>query len=334
MVKYRIENLKNVLSDIPESLGFFVCLNNDFPVFFKTTENLRKFVSLYLLEETEEISLIDLRNNSNNVQIVPCNDLLEAYIEELLFIDQYNPSFNQSIKPWVDYSYLSLQWKVVPFIKISDNTLDDSAFIGPFRDKFFLHDLIETFNSLYKLPACKDDDFPCDLKDEGHCAGYCIYDNHLDTAEILMNFYLLPNINILKDLKKRIHLLEVDLLFEEAEIMLLKKQFIEKYYRQLLFFYTSRFINKTLKVQDFSVIIENGMIKNIKKKNHLIYTNHVEDFPRDNELLCFNKHETDQRWIVFRTIEKSEPKYLQSLLKENYQDIQARIFNFINQDSK
>lgn len=322
-------NLKNDLNKIPETQGIFICNSNDAPIFFKITENLRKFVDIYLLMETEEANLLDLRRDTEYVDYTESQDLFFCLLEEKLFFDQHHPEYNNQIKVWKDYSYLSLQWDDVPYIKTSSDTLSSNIYLGPFRNSFFLQDLLDTFSDIYKLPACDDEIFPCDKMNINRCAGYCVFNQDDSLKQILINFYLFPNIQILNDIRKKIEQYEEELNFQQSEIMTEQLKIIESYYRQLLFLYTSRFINYELDLNQLKVKISNGLISEIKLNNRTL-TYNKEDAPRENELLVLNKDELDERWIIYRYFENHYSDYLKKQFHANHLEIRNRIISFVD----
>jgi excinuclease UvrABC nuclease subunit len=322
------KNLRQELAGIPEKLGIFICRNDSQVIFFKITENLKKFIELYLISETEDLNLIELRAETSIIEYTESQDLFFCLIEEKLFLNEYHPEYNNRIKIWKDYPYLSVQWKFSPYLRTSQDTLGNSAYVGPFRTGFFVQDIMDTFADIYKLPVCEDEVFPCDRMNDFRCPGYCVYTEDESLRSILSSFYLFPNLQILNDIRKKIELLEEELNFTQSEMLADQLKIIEAYYRQLLFLYTSRLIDYDLTIENIKISIKNGLISEIKlDKKTLSFVK--EDLPRDNELLAYNKDELDERWIVYRYFENNHANYLKEVFHKNNTEIRNKLISFV-----
>jgi len=139
------EKLNDVINTIPEGIGLFICYQQGEALFFKITENLRRFIDFYLLADTEDDRLLSLRHRYDWLEFTSSKDLFTCLIEEKFFFKQHQPVFNKRLREWENYAYLSLQWMEVPYIASSGDTLKNQIYIGPFRDSFFIQDVIDTF---------------------------------------------------------------------------------------------------------------------------------------------------------------------------------------------
>lgn len=330
MKRIYLDQIKKDLLQIPAKSGIFICYSTEEIQFFKTTQNLNRFIDLYLVMETENPILLELRENCSFIEYQEIDSLFVCLIEEKLFIKEHQPYFNKLIKEWAEYSYLSFQWEQVPYIKISQDTIDDFIHIGPFRNEFFLQDVIDTFSNVYKLPHCDSEHYPCEKMEKDICAGYCVFDESNALKSILISFIMTPNFHILKDLKQNIEQYEDELNFSQAEELTKQVGIIESYYRQLLFLYCSRRINYEFNFLGYNLTIRSGLIAQIRK-DEVSQTFSKEDLPRDNELLAYNKDELNERWIIYTFIEKSNPEMIKSLYHSTVQEIQQRSIDFFNQ---
>jgi excinuclease UvrABC nuclease subunit len=315
------EKLNDVINTIPEGIGLFICYQQGEALFFKITENLRRFIDFYLLADTEDDRLLSLRHRYDWLEFTSSKDLFTCLIEEKFFFKQHQPVFNKRLREWENYAYLSLQWMEVPYIASSGDTLKNQIYIGPFRDSFFIQDVIDTFADVYQLPSCADEVFPCEKMNNQQCAGFCMFGDHSDLRTILIHYVMTPNISVLKDLKKKIAQTENELNFNTSEILQAQHKLISSYYRQLLFLYCTRHINETIEMNGMKVNISQGLIKTIENTNGESLAYFREDLPRNNELLAVNKDELDERWIIFRTLEKDKPNYIKELYQNQFHQI-------------
>ncbi len=330
MKRIYIEHIKSDLLQIPNKSGIFICYSADTILFFKTTQNLNRFIDIYLVMDTENPVILQLRENCSFVEYQEIDSLFACMIEEKLFIKEHQPYFNQVIKEWSDYSYLSFHWKQAPFIKISHHTIDDYIHIGPFRNEFFIQDVIDTFSNVYKLPHCDSEQYPCEKMEKDICAGYCVFDENTELRSILISLVMTPNYSVLKDLKQNVDSFEDELNFLQAEELSKQVGIIESYYRQLLFLYCSRRIEFELNFSGYTISIHSGLITKIEKEGSLI-TFEKEDMPRLNEQLAYNKDELNERWIIYSYLESNHQEMIKSLFHSTVQDIQQQSIEFFNQ---
>ncbi len=331
MDKIQKNKLNEIMNTIPESIGLFICYQQGEALFFKITENLRRFIDFYLLADTEDDRLLALRHRYEWVEFTTSPDLFSCLVEEKLFYRQNHPIFNKSLREWENYSYLSMQWQEVPYLNTSADTLQKHIYIGPFRDPFFIRDVIDTFSDIYQLPACADEIFPCPKMNVQQCAGFCLFDDNSDLRTILINYIMTPNLAVLKDLKKKIAQLENELNFNASETMQTQHKLISSYYRQLLFLYTTRHIEEETEINGIRIKIKNGLIHKIISLDNEEFTLNKEDLPGENELLAHNKDELDERWIIFRMLEKNKPQYIKELYQHHFHLIANRIITDADQ---
>ncbi len=162
-----------------------------------------------------------------------------------------------------NYVYLAVEPKP-PYISIKEDTQKNIFYVGPFRDRFFLLDALDSFQQFFGEP----------------------------TFELIINSYLQVNQQNLKELETKLNENMENLDFIEAEKIKRFKKHIEKFYELIKFFLITKELNMKLQTCD----IKSGMIEKMGNKKFSIPK--IEY--RKNELMAFNKDEFWERWIIFK----------------------------------
>ena len=327
-----VDILKEVDS-IPQTIGYFVFYDGDVPRFVKSTENLQKFISLYFAKDIDNNSIYRLREDTNRVGYLETETLIEAFLHELKIKNSILSKSNVSesvfeIKPWKEYSYLTINFDAPPFIKITDDTVGDDYYIGPFRSRFVMNDILDIFSDMFKLPRCADDNFPCERLSQELCLGFC--QNKLIEAlpEMLNRLMMVPN----KELIQKLTVQHEDLLnliqIQKADILAEQISLLKRYYKHLLFAYISQFLEGVFEVRDIKFEVSDGMIVQISGINLDLISMQSSSLQqrRNCELLAYDKSEFDHRWIVFCFIYDTHPEKIEKMILESIEEIQLKVF--------
>jgi excinuclease UvrABC nuclease subunit len=327
MEKICFDKLGQLVDTIPDSVGVFLFSGDDDILFVKSTENLRRFIFFYALSERPDPSIAELRNQSKTVSYRTFDSLMTSFINELVYIHEEKPVFNNIIKPWHDYVYLGVNFDTPPFIKVCDDTLLDFYYIGPYRNKFALNDIMDTFSQLFGLPRCVSEDFPCDKLEDQLCHGYCTKQVKEALPELLNRLLMVPNKEAVQRLHESVENLKDDLAFTQADILSDQIFTIKKYYKNLMFSYTNQFITGKYIIDGFTIDIKDGMICEIvsPKVHTHIYTTDLS-YRRANELLAYQKAEYDHRWIVFAYMYDFHPHLIEKLFMDHIVELQKDMF--------
>jgi len=324
------KELEGSIGDVPAGVGLFLLKDAHDVLFAKSSENLQRFISLYCMTGHENKNMQELSNSTQTISFATHSSLIEAFVEELFYIHAHQPEYNNIIKPWYDYVYLGISFKEPPYIKVCSDTLDDRYFIGPFRSVFALNDVLDTFASIFKLPHCSEteDSHPCERLKDGLCLGFC--NNKLEEAlpEMLNRLMMVPNKEAILKLEQNYQTLKDALQFHEADALETQIDLLKRYYKNLLFSYTSQYISGEFKINNATLFIKQGMIQEIVAADRFLQLPQVDiSYRKPNELLAYAKHEYDHRWIVFSFIYNTMPDYLETLFLENVVDLQKEIFS-------
>ena len=345
MKKIIYKNFSKKREKIPQKAGLFIFYSSEQALFVKSTENLQKFIHFYCDEDNEDDSVHELVTQFEYIEYKENDILIENFIEEILFIREHNPPFNKIFKPWQKYIYLGINLDKLPYLKVSENTIEDFLFLGPFRSSFAVNDILDVFADLFKMPRCPtefdflcEEDFnkeknKCERLLDSQCLGFC--QNRLGEAlpEMLNRMMMLPSKEIITKLNIEHEALLNDLEFNKADELLTQINLLKKYYKHVLFFYTSQFIEGEFQICDYKVFIKDGMIDFIENKAQRYdfgERDSMLDLRKNNEILAYDKSEFDHRWIVFSFLYDTQPNYLEQLFLENVIYLQKKVFGYEN----
>ncbi len=199
-----------------------------------------------------------------------------------------------------------------PFVTVVEHTNDDWFYIGPFRSRFFLADVIDTLSRILKLPYCETSAYPCEKFDRDACRGWCLSlapaqesksEHSLEKLDdLLKEAYLHPQNGILEMVKKTRDEYFDDLEFTKAALLDDEIKLLATYRDWLMFLYTAKELE--FESEDFSV-----------KAGKLIqcrYQNKEYHFPADrtefraNEALALNMDAVDESRIIYDYLKKRE----------------------------
>ena len=326
--------IEKELKNIPKSIGVFALKVGNTPLFIKSTENLQKFISVYCDKITDDNFLKEIQAKAKIVWYQEHSLLIEAFIEEQILIHKNEIAAQiNNFKPWSKYIYLGVNFDRPPFFKVSPDTTEDYYYLGPFRSSFVLNDTLDVFSDLFKLPRCEMSypmeikNIDCDRLKNEKCLGFC--QNKLSEAlpEMLNRMVMLPDKKLIIRLEAEKEALKDNLEFLKADHLSEQISLLKRYYKSLLFFYTSQYIEGEFKINDTTLFVEQGVIKEIVANNDYVELFHPSLSNRkNNELLAYDKSDFDHRWIVFDYIYETYPEQIESLYIDNLQELQEKIF--------
>jgi len=321
---------------LPQASGIFVLHDKEYPLYVKTTENLRRFVGLYSDKNSKEPNIQELEKQIHYIDYQIDNVLIDLFIKELLFINKNNPPFNKILKPWQHYVYLGINFDGPSFMKLCEDTTESHHYLGPFRSAFILNDILDVFAEYFKMPRCGNseiENFGCNRLLENLCLGFC--QNKLKEAlpEMLNRMMMIPNKALIGKMIAEHEALLNDLEFEKADTIKSKITLLKKYYKNILFCYTSQFIIGEFDVCGNTIKVVQGMIyeivsKDTKNSSTCICVEERDRFNylKNNELLAYEKSEYDHRWLVFDFLYNTKPEYIEELFMENVVHLQKKMF--------
>ncbi|MBN2461249.1 MAG: hypothetical protein JXB60_06540 [Candidatus Cloacimonetes bacterium] len=235
---------------------------------------------------------------SEKVKFIATGNLFRALLLEKQILLDVTPEFNSLVRFYNDYVYLNIEFTAPPFFGISDDTAGNKQYLGPFRNRFFLHDFLATMADLWRYPLCPDGNYPCSRYKSKTCRGFCL-ENRKDFFHIVEYSYLQENKELLQKLHNQRRRLFDDLQFDRAELLQKQIEVIERYYRMIFFLHIAKNLDMEYSDSEGEYSIHRGIITWISVGGKDM------EFPcpapsyRDNEYLAIDKSCLDEMWIVF-----------------------------------
>lgn len=264
----------------------------------------------YLQESAKEDAGIgELMSTATRVRFWEMDSAIDALIGFKALMQQLHPSMQSSYRPWQNYVYLAISAWNYPFIRISSDTQDDWLYVGPFRSRFFLVDLIDTMARILRLPRCETGEWPCDKLDDGLCGGYCRSLSEKETEQqyslekldsLLKESFLHPDNGVLELVKNEYDKYFDELEFEKAELLKDEIELLEKYRDWLIFLYSARHLDW----EEEGLWVERGRIRRCRYQGKDYFFAQDSTDYRENESLALNLDSVDEARILFEYYQK------------------------------
>jgi excinuclease UvrABC nuclease subunit len=312
MEQILVQNLDNQqIGKLPENCGVIAFWQGQEILYAIETVNIR-FTAAKLLSLKEDDSAVgELFEQAESISIQSTSGGTDAIIRKKLLTEKHKAEHSHNVNLWKDYVYLAINPAEFPFVKISEYTEEDWFYIGPFRSRFFLTDLIELMSRLLKLPHCDVKSGPCDKYNNGRCRGWCVLiksetgktdeenleQPHLQKLDALLKEAYVHADNSLMDMiirEKQKY--EAGLEFSKAELLKPEIELLKRYREWLIFLYKIKNLNY---VTD-KVSVKNGQLVMFKADNKEHFNPYINIPYRANEVLALNKNMLDEARILYQ----------------------------------
>lgn len=295
------------LQKLPEVRATFYFTDGKGVLFAGLTSNLYARINSMSEKRDQDDKIDELWHKAKDIYY----DLRLFDMDSLVWykslLSSFKPYYNDFINIWSNYTYLAIDWDNAPFLSIKENTQTDGLFIGAFRSRFFLSDVLSIFNKYVHLPICPDNFEKCDLIDTEHCLSFCTQGNLAKFKELVHNYYLSSNNDLPDILAAKYNNYHNDLQFIEAEKVKIEATIILKYYKFLNFLNKTKSLTTTLELDGKVYFIEDGLLAEVSGDNSLDFREQNKSVTyRANELLAVNKNQLDERWIVYNFLEEHQ----------------------------
>ena len=306
--------------NIPEQSGIFTFSDAGENLYVGKTANLKKSLNNIFSLNPENEVLFKLVSLTEKVRFTEYPSLFLALVEQKKLLDKFLPEYNILLKPHLDYIYLAIDFSSVPYFKVVENTQVNLYYLGPFRDRFFLYDLLDTMGELFQFPICEDEKYPCQRLKDKKCVGWCVKDN-AETGKVIVDSYLQTNKKLTVELKAKKEELSNDLQFIKIEQLKKQISMIEKFYNQIEFLHTTKNLNMELNIKETTITINKGMITAIIDGSGIYHFPIISPQYCENELLAFDKEQLSERWIIYSYLQKNRKKYLDKIYKNSVSEM-------------
>ncbi|MDD2332677.1 MAG: hypothetical protein PHI68_08525 [Candidatus Cloacimonetes bacterium] len=300
---YFDNNLRFGLGKLPDQWGFFAFETEAGALAFSYCGNLHRRLGELYLKKDEDRAIEELFSRAKWISYQEHKEPIQALLDYKIALQSPNPAVIHSFQNWENYCYLALDATGMPFIAITEHTNDQRFYIGPFRSRFFLSDVLDSYCRILKLPYCPPGEPPCEKLEQKLCKGYCqmLSESGLPYKELhklqalLKEAFAHPDNGVLDLVSKERSRYFDDLEFDKADLLDDEIRLLKKYRDWLNFLYICKDLQFTIE----GIEVEAGQIKSAKFGKALYHfpVDHTEY--RENEALALNKNVVDECRIVY-----------------------------------
>lgn len=258
----------------------------------------------------------------SNIETEETTTPLEALIKHKKNVINLDPEFEEMVRLYDDYVYLAVDFNNPPFLKLVETTQEKYFYIGPFRSRFFIPDLIQTMNDLFKLPFCEQDEYPCVKLRKRTCKGYCVEEKEDFATDFFKYFLDTKNKEYLTYLQQYENYFE-NLEFQKAENLSDSLRIVKKYFGHQQLILSMKNLDINFDFKGAEIIVKNGLINKLIVKE----SNETFEFPteqieyRDNEMMAIDKAQFYEMFVLFNFLKKEYPKEIDQNSKNNFSRI-------------
>lgn len=315
MERLEFKRLDELLGTVPEESGVYRFFGNSEILYQRISKNLRKSAERWLksLQGTADYSRHnnELISRTAYFDFESTDNLFSALLKHKESLLEFTPEYNHIIREYDDYVYLGVSLYQAPYFKICENTVDELIFLGPFRSRFDVYDILDAFSDLLKMPNCTVLPVPCERVKTGKCKSYCMGQGSVkrNFSDEVFDVYLKVNERVIDKLDMEYKYLFNDLQFNRAHEMKQKISQLKRFYERLKFFLISKKMNTSFQDDKSVYEIEQGLIKSIYHKKHkkkIVFALDTVESYKDNEFLAYDKKEFDERLILYNYIVKGQ----------------------------
>jgi len=310
---------------IPIETGIFTFSGNNNILYVNKTADLDKSIRQLFKVAKDDKNIFQLLSQTAEISYEEHASLFTALVHQKKLENKFYPEFNSIIKPYEQYVYLGINFDEPPYIKVVEDTQQNRFYIGPFKDRFFLFDLLDAMAELFQFPLCPDEKpFPCSRYKNDKCSGWCIKEKHETYSKAILP-YIISTKDLLSSKQKEYNKYFSNLQFEKAEKLKNKIQLVEKYFEYLKFINVTKNLNLEFNENGRDFIIKDGRL------NGVVENGEKDEFPlvtvefRDSEVLAFNKDQLAERWIIYKYLINKNDKIILDRINKFYKKSQLKI---------
>ncbi len=288
------------IQKLPEIRATYYLTDGKSVIFAGLTSNLFARINKFREQRKDDDKVNEMLEKAEDlVYEIQLTDM-DSLIWYKTLIKSFTPYYNDYINIWENYSYLAIDWEKAPYLSIKENTQSNHLYLGPFRSRFFISDLLSVMNKYIKLPICPDKPEICEMKETTRCISTCTRGDLKELKTLLHNYYLSTNNDLADKLGQKYNDYHNDLLFIKAEEIKIEAKILLKYYKNLNFLNKTKGLTQTLEIDNRVYFIEDGLLAEVSGKESINFRDLNRKIPyRENEVLAVNKNQLDERWIVF-----------------------------------
>lgn len=244
----RIERLKNIVANMPESPGCYQYLDAEHNIIYVgKAKNLKKRVASYFLKkQTSNKTRIMVSKIEDIVYVVvPTEE--DALLLENNLIKQHKPRYNILLKDDKTYPSICVTNEYLPrVIKTRKIIPHFGTYYGPFSHVYILQGMMELIKKLYPIRSCRTNITPDSIAKGKHkpcldyhikkCLAPCVAkqsrDDYMKAISEIQEILKGNTRQLCKDMLNKMNVLASQLRFEEAAEVkrryLIAKEYVEK----------------------------------------------------------------------------------------------------------
>ena len=153
----RIQRLKNIVLNLPESPGCYQYLDKEGVIIYVgKAKNLKRRVSSYFLKtvNSRKTQLLVARIEDIKYVVVPTDE--DALLLENNLIKRYQPRYNILLKDGKTYPSVCVTKEPYPRVfKTRNITSKWGTYYGPFSHQGTLNNMLELIDKMYNIRKCR-----------------------------------------------------------------------------------------------------------------------------------------------------------------------------------
>ncbi len=322
-----MEKKIDILAKVPHSRGLYKLYDNDKLLFVGISSDLKNRIKHFLeipnLENPDK--KLAWTKNINNFKYETSSSLWQLILKKKEIMKNEFPINQFQYNLHDNYVYLAINFENPPFLKITDDTQNDSFYIGPFRDRFFLMDILTILEQQFGAPICEKEIENCQKHNQGLCKGFCLSDKSV-FKEFVINFILSKPDKEIKKLETQFDKFEEELEFEKSDELKIILKKLNKFYSLLEGLILSKQLQYTWIEQNKKYEVERGKLLKISSNQIVLdeFNPKTIEF-RPNEIIAYEKSDIDEALIIYEHLKKSFPNEINKLFIEAKKYILTKI---------
>ena len=300
------------IQTLPDSPGVYQYYDKEGKLLYVgKAKNLKKRVSSYFnkIHEVGKTRVLVKKIASVKHIVVPTEN--EALLLENNLIKKYQPRYNVMMRDDKTYPWICI--KKEPFARIFSTRKmikDGSEYFGPYTSFKTVHTLLELIKELYPLRTCNYDLSQANIRSgkykvcleyhigncKGPCEGHQSFEDYQGSVNAIREILKGNFKESLKDFRKRMQDLAMDMKFEEAQVIKEKIEVLENYQAR-----STVFNPRISNVDVFTIVSDEAMayVNFIQVSHGAIIRSHTMEIKKKLE-------ETDEELLELAIVELRE----------------------------
>lgn len=241
----RLEYLKGIISNLPETPGVYQYLNEDNTVIYVgKAKNLKRRVSSYFRKDVKSLKTSILTTKIRDIKYIVVNTEEDALLLENNLIKRYKPRYNVLLKDDKTYPSICVTNEYFPRIfKTRKIIRGAGTYYGPYSHVPTMIALLQLIKKMYPVRTCHLNLTPENIRDEkfkvcleyhiknckGPCVGLYTHDQYMQNIAEIKQILKGNTQEIKNTLSERMQQLAAELKFEEAQEVKEKIEMLENY---------------------------------------------------------------------------------------------------------